>query len=55
MQKCLIMTRQEPQPELPAEPKVVTTLRKACKKLQTRKQKRPRQILDGVTEWHSLG
>lgn len=28
----------EPQPELPAEPEVVTTLKRACKKLSDRKQ-----------------
>ncbi|MEM6162707.1 SymE family type I addiction module toxin [Erwinia sp. P6884] len=33
MQDCLIITRQEPQPELSAEPEVVTTLKRACKKL----------------------
>jgi toxic protein SymE len=68
MQDCLIITRQEPQPELPAEPEVVTTLRKACKKLSARKpqqitkfiqviatpQKRPRKIPDGVVEWRPL-
>jgi toxic protein SymE len=60
MQDCLIITRQEPQPE-PTEPEVVTTLRKACKKLSARKpqqitkfiqviatpQKRPRRIPEG--------
>lgn len=69
MQDCLIITRQEPQPELPAEPEVVTTLRRACKKLSARKQqqiaefiqaiatpqKRPRRIPDGVTEWRKIG
>ncbi|MDW8848436.1 hypothetical protein SD961_21540 [Erwinia sp. MMLR14_017] len=68
MQDCLIITRQEPQPELPAEPEVVTTLKRACKKLSARKQreiaafielvttpqKRPRKIPDGVAEWRPL-
>ncbi|MEM6162711.1 SymE family type I addiction module toxin [Erwinia sp. P6884] len=68
MQDCLIITRQEPQPELPAEPEVVTTLRRACKKLSARKQqqiaefiqatatpqKRPCRIPDGIIEWRPL-
>jgi toxic protein SymE len=68
MQDCLIITRQEPQPEPPAEPDVVTTLRKACKKLSARKQqqieefihviatpqKRPRKIPDEVFEWGQI-
>lgn len=69
MQDCLIITRQEPQPELPAEPDVVTTLKRACKKLSGSKQreiaafielvatpqKRPRKIPEGKIEWRSLG
>ncbi|WP_445235139.1 SymE family type I addiction module toxin [Erwinia wuhanensis] len=65
---CLILTAQEPQPEPPAEPEVVTTLRKACKKLSARKQrqieefiqviatpqKRPRKIPDGMVEWRPV-
>ncbi|MEM6160106.1 hypothetical protein AAH446_06040 [Erwinia sp. P6884] len=68
MQDCLIITRQEPQPEPPAEPEVVTTLRKVCKKLSARKQreiaayielvakpqKRPRRIQEGMIEWRSF-
>ncbi|MEM6160099.1 SymE family type I addiction module toxin [Erwinia sp. P6884] len=67
MQDCLIITRQEPQPEPPAEPEVVTTLKRACKKLSARKQhiaefirviatpqKRPRRVPDGVIEWRPL-
>ncbi|MEI2264969.1 hypothetical protein [Erwinia sp. CGal63] len=68
MQDCLIITRQEPQPELPAEPEVVTTLKRACKKLSARKQreiaafiqaiatpqKRPRKIPNRVIEWRSI-
>ena len=68
MQDCLIITRQEPQPELAAEPEVVTTLRKACKKLSARKQrqieefiqvlatlqKRPRKIPEGLVKWGPL-
>jgi len=64
---CLILAAQEPQPEPPAEPEVVTTLRKACKKLSARKQreiavfielvatpqKRPRKIPEGTVEWRS--
>lgn len=62
IQDCLIITRQESQ--LPAEPEVVTTLKRACKKLSGRKQreiaafiervatpqKRPRKIPDEVIE-----
>ncbi|MEM6160090.1 SymE family type I addiction module toxin [Erwinia sp. P6884] len=69
IQDCLIITKKEPQPELPAEPEVVTTLKRACKKLSGRKQqqiaefirviatpqKRPRKIPGGVIEWRSLG
>ncbi|WP_380181778.1 SymE family type I addiction module toxin [Kalamiella sp. sgz302252] len=68
MQDCLIITRQEPQPEPPAEPEVVTTLKRACKKLSARKQreiaafielvatpqKRPRKIPDGAVEWRPI-
>ncbi|WP_147197587.1 hypothetical protein AAGQ96_09825 [Pantoea sp. MBD-2R] len=68
MQDCLIITRHEPQPELPAEPDVVTTLRKACKKLTVCKQqlieefiqviatpqKWPRKIPDGIIEWRLI-
>ncbi|MFC0138939.1 SymE family type I addiction module toxin [Erwinia mallotivora] len=39
MPDCLIITRQEPQPELSAEPDVVTTLKRVCKKLSDRKQR----------------
>jgi cytochrome c1 len=52
----------------PAEPEVVTTLKRACKKLSDRKQreivafielvaapqKRPRKIPEGVVEWRSI-
>ncbi|WP_071290363.1 SymE family type I addiction module toxin [Erwinia billingiae] len=62
MQYCLIITRQEPQPE------VVTTLKRACGKLSDRKereiaafielvvtpQKRPREISEGTGEWRSV-
>lgn len=62
MHDCLIITRQEPQPELPAEPEVVSSLKQTCKKLSDRKlwgiaayvelvvtpQKRPRRILKGT-------
>jgi len=65
MQDCLIITRQERRPELPAEPEVITTLKRACKKLSDRKQreiaayielvatpqKRPRKIPEGMVEW----
>jgi len=68
MQDCLVITRQEPQPELPAEPEVVATLKRACKKLSDRKQreiaayielvatphKRPRKIPAGTVEWGRL-
>jgi len=68
MPDCLIITRQEPQPELPAEPEVVTTLKRACKKLSARKQreiaayielvatpqKRPRKIPEGTFEWRPI-
>jgi len=68
MQDCLIITRQEPQPEPPAEPEVVTTLKRACKKLSACKQreiaafielvatpqKRPRKISEGTIEWRTL-
>lgn len=39
MPDCLIITRQEPQPEPPAEPEAVTTLKRACNKLSERKQR----------------
>jgi toxic protein SymE len=65
MPDCVIITRQEPQPEPPTEP----TLRKACKKLTARKQrqneefiqviatpqKRPRKIPGGTIEWRPIG
>ncbi|MEI2264964.1 SymE family type I addiction module toxin [Erwinia sp. CGal63] len=68
MPDCLIITRQEPQAEPPAEPEVVTTLKRACKKLSARKQreiaafiqaiatpqKRPRKIPDGTVEWRPV-
>ena len=68
MTYCLIITRQEPQPEPPAEPEVVTTLKRACKTLSARKQreigafiqviatpqKLPRKILEGTVEWRRL-
>ncbi|MDN4629766.1 hypothetical protein [Erwinia sp. PsM31] len=68
MPNCMIITRQEPQPELPTEPEVVTTLRKACKKLSARKQrqieefiqvlatlqKRSRKIPEGLVKWGPL-
>ncbi|WP_414147403.1 SymE family type I addiction module toxin [Erwinia sp. BNK-24-b] len=68
MQDCLIITRQDPQPGLPAEPEVVSTLKRACKKLSARKQQqigefiqmiatpqtRPRKIPAGTVEWCSL-
>ncbi|WP_342755391.1 SymE family type I addiction module toxin [Pantoea sp. MBD-2R] len=61
-------TALEPQPEPPAEPEVVTMLRKACKKLSARKQqqvtefiqviatpqKRLRKIPEGMVEWCRL-
>lgn len=67
MQDCLIITRQEQQPE-PVEPEVVTTLKRACKKLSARKQreiaafielvatpqKRPRKIPEGTVEWRPV-
>lgn len=64
----LLLSVREPAPELPAEPEVVTILKRACKKLSARKQqqiaefiqaiatpqKRPRKIPDGVIEWRPL-
>jgi len=68
MQDCLIITRQEPQPEPPAELEVVTTLKRACKKLSecnqreiaasielvALPQKRPRKIPEGMVEWRPI-
>lgn len=68
MQDCLIITRQEPQPEPPAEPEVVIRLKRACKKLSARKQreiaafielvttpqKRMRRIPKGRVEWRAI-
>ena len=65
---CLILAAQEQLPELPAEPEVVTTLKRACKKLSDRKQreisafielvaapqKRPRKLPEGTVEWLPL-
>lgn len=39
MQDCPIITRQEPQPEPPAELEVITKLKRTCKKLSARKQR----------------
>ncbi|KTS71435.1 type I addiction module toxin, SymE family [Pantoea stewartii] len=64
IQGFMIIIRQEP----PAEPEMVITLRKACKKLSARKhreiavyiemvaapQKRTRKIPDGVIEWRTI-
>lgn len=36
---CLILAAQEEPPEPPTEPEVVTTLKRACKKLSDRKQR----------------
>ncbi|MEW5292002.1 hypothetical protein ABW286_22970 [Erwinia papayae] len=36
---CLILAAQETQPEPPAEPEVVSTLKQVCKKLSERKQR----------------
>jgi toxic protein SymE len=41
----LILAAQEPQPEAPAEPEVVTTMKRACKKFSARKQ---RQIVEFI-------
>ncbi|WP_206404897.1 SymE family type I addiction module toxin [Erwinia billingiae] len=35
---CLILAAQKPQPEPPTEPEVLTTLKRACKKLSDCKQ-----------------
>ena len=45
---CLILTAQEPRPE-PAEPEVVTTLRRACKKLSARKQRQVAEFIQIIT------
>ncbi len=45
---CLILAVQEPQPEPPAEPEVVTTLKRACKKLSDRKQRQISEFIDLV-------
>jgi len=64
----LLLSVREPVPEQPAEPEVVTTLKRACKKLSARKQreiaafielvatpqKRPRKIPDGAVEWRVI-
>ncbi|MFU9137815.1 SymE family type I addiction module toxin [Erwinia tasmaniensis] len=42
---CLILTAKESQPEPPAEPEVVTTLKQVCKKLSDRKQ---RELMDVI-------
>lgn len=65
---CLILSMCEPAPELPTEPEVVSTLRKACKKLSAHKQrqveefiqviatpqKRSRKIPEGTIEWRPV-
>ncbi len=65
---CLIITLQPPLPEPPPEPDVLTTLRRACKKLSARKQqqikefiqviatpqKRPPQPKPGEVIWQEL-
>ena len=45
---CLILAAQEPLPEPPAEPEVVTTLRKACKKFSDRKQRQIEEFIELV-------
>ncbi|WP_380181012.1 SymE family type I addiction module toxin [Kalamiella sp. sgz302252] len=63
----LLLSVRDPTPEPSAEPEVVTTLKRACKKLSARKQqqiadfiemvatpqKRPRKNPDGVVEWRA--
>jgi toxic protein SymE len=46
---CLILAAQEPQPEPPAEPQVVSTLKRACKKLSDRKQREIAPFIELVT------
>nr|WP_314424696.1 endoribonuclease SymE [uncultured Erwinia sp.] len=48
MPGCLILTAQEPRPE-PAEPEVVATLRRACKKLSARKQQQVADFIQVIT------
>jgi len=64
----LLLSVHEPAPEQPAEPEVVTTLKRACKKLSARKQreiaafiewvatpqKRPRKILEEAVKWRGI-